>query len=277
MTFIQSKALQHSNVILTWDEDDPQRVKVTRRRFTKDDLIEQDLKAYIASSEEEDEEEDATTIRKKYAALLEDDEENGGDKDQEMEITFTPGMGKEVADLLEKKKEKEKAKDETVWEQQLRKQKEKRKRKRAERMAQESANVDAESEGDSEDSVALVGEDPFFAEALKTEFKGTKPRTSTKPSTTTSCEAKQRTKADKAADKRVADELALVIDTPSQGFDYDQRAILKQEKASKNKKKHKKRKQSETVVEDTFEIDVKDQRFAPALDSHMFAIDPTNP
>lgn len=53
-----TRALQHSNVKLTWDEDDDDRVKVTRRAFTKDELKDMDFKAYLASSSSEEEEED---------------------------------------------------------------------------------------------------------------------------------------------------------------------------------------------------------------------------
>ncbi|KXS17094.1 hypothetical protein M427DRAFT_68544 [Gonapodya prolifera JEL478] len=278
----ETKALQHSNVALTWDADDPQRVKMTRRRFTREDLVQEDLKAYIASSESEGENgEDADAVRKKYAALLEDGdgEDDGGEKDedagQEMEITFTPGLGQGVEELLEKKKEKVKEGDETVFEQQLRKQREKRKRKREER--RKGTNGDDSDEKDeneeSEDSDALAEEDPFFAEALKKEFVGTKPgKTKTKLD-----QGKKRPSKNSDETKRSLDELALIADAPGAALDYDQRAILKREKASKKKNKNKKRKHTDAVTEDTFEIDVDDKRFSAALDSHLFAIDPTNP
>ncbi|WWC89469.1 uncharacterized protein L201_004393 [Kwoniella dendrophila CBS 6074] len=59
-------ALRHSKVKLTWDQDDPNRVKMTRRTLTRDEIEEQDFNNLVAgsgseaslSSEEEDEEED---------------------------------------------------------------------------------------------------------------------------------------------------------------------------------------------------------------------------
>ncbi|ORY32523.1 hypothetical protein BCR39DRAFT_593015 [Naematelia encephala] len=46
-------ALRHSKVKLTWDQDDPNRVKVTRRNLTREEIEEQDFKDYIASSDDE--------------------------------------------------------------------------------------------------------------------------------------------------------------------------------------------------------------------------------
>ena len=46
---------------MTWDDDDPVRVSVTRRRFTRDDLAKVDFSTYLASEESSlssDEEED---------------------------------------------------------------------------------------------------------------------------------------------------------------------------------------------------------------------------
>jgi len=48
-------ALHQTNVKLTWDETDPGRQRTTMRKFTKDDLLEMDFKAYLASSSDEDE------------------------------------------------------------------------------------------------------------------------------------------------------------------------------------------------------------------------------
>ena len=43
-------ALQQSTVRLTWDETDPRRVQTTMRNFSKDDILDMDFKAYLASS-----------------------------------------------------------------------------------------------------------------------------------------------------------------------------------------------------------------------------------
>ncbi|KAK8864269.1 hypothetical protein IAR55_001515 [Kwoniella newhampshirensis] len=50
-------ALRHSKVKLTWDQDDPNRVKVTRRALTREEIEEQDFKNLVASSGSESESE----------------------------------------------------------------------------------------------------------------------------------------------------------------------------------------------------------------------------
>ena len=55
---------------------------------------------------------------------------------------------------------------------------------------------------------------------------------------------------------------------------FDMNEIVKSEKA---KKKGKKAKKNATIVEDNFQIDTTDPRFAKLYQSHEFAIDPTNP
>jgi hypothetical protein len=46
-------ALQQSTVRLTWDETDPRRVQTTMKNFSKDDILDMDFKAYLASSSDE--------------------------------------------------------------------------------------------------------------------------------------------------------------------------------------------------------------------------------
>jgi len=66
-------ALMHSNVKLTWDADDNKRKEVQKRAFSRKEIDEQDLLAYIGtdSSEDEDEEEEE---------LIEDDNSDAGVK-----------------------------------------------------------------------------------------------------------------------------------------------------------------------------------------------------
>lgn len=48
----------HRQVELTWDETDHDRVTALCRKFNKDELLDMDFKAYLASSSEEEEEEE---------------------------------------------------------------------------------------------------------------------------------------------------------------------------------------------------------------------------
>lgn len=118
-----TQALQHSNVKLTWDTEDPERTRITRRKFTKDDLANMDFKAYLASESDEELSGDEE-MKEKYRALIGGDDE---EKDLDMEITFTPGLAAKAERLMEEKKDKDSQQDETVFEAFLRKRKEKKK------------------------------------------------------------------------------------------------------------------------------------------------------
>ncbi|KAJ1644825.1 pre-rRNA-processing protein esf1, partial [Dispira simplex] len=125
-------ALQHSEVTLTWDDDDPDRLRTTHRQFTKDDVHAMDFKAYLASDHSGSEsasESDASTVvseaetnpvkskaqakrrskynaklREKYINLLGQNKKNvfsngdsdESDEDQDMVISFTPGLNDAV-------------------------------------------------------------------------------------------------------------------------------------------------------------------------------------
>ncbi|CAA2997427.1 Hypothetical predicted protein [Olea europaea subsp. europaea] len=49
----QTRALQHSNIQLTWDEDEPQRSKTLKRKLNAEQLDELELKEFLASDESE--------------------------------------------------------------------------------------------------------------------------------------------------------------------------------------------------------------------------------
>lgn len=56
-------AVRHQ-VDLTWDETDHDRVTALCRKFNKDELLDMDFKAYLASSSEEEEEEEEEEAEK---------------------------------------------------------------------------------------------------------------------------------------------------------------------------------------------------------------------
>jgi hypothetical protein len=93
-------ALQHSNVKLTWDAEDPERIKTTKKKFTKDDIKEMDFKAFIASDSESEADPE---LAAKYKALLGGDE--GEEEGEDMEITFAPGLSEKAAKRLEELQE----------------------------------------------------------------------------------------------------------------------------------------------------------------------------
>ena len=105
-------ALQHSKVKLTWDQDDTSRVKITKKKLSKDEIKDMDFKAYIASSSEEEEEDDEA-LKEKYRSLLnaENEEEGNSDSSEEeefgdMEMTFIPGAKDAATLAVERLQEK---------------------------------------------------------------------------------------------------------------------------------------------------------------------------
>jgi hypothetical protein len=191
----RTEALQHTRVNLTWDQDLPERVQLTRREFTESDLKELDFDAYLASSDEDgddsDNDEDVEAMRAKYRKLLAngdsnvyDDKTNGDDDEGEgdMEITFTPGLSEKTGGLGAGDSDSEddaQPKEETSIETYMRKQKEKRMAKKERRELENKDSDDTfnkknnkksgrkaaqQAFGESDNDEELDG-DAFFKEA----------------------------------------------------------------------------------------------------------------
>uniref|UniRef100_A0A3Q3GAK2 ESF1, nucleolar pre-rRNA processing protein, homolog (S. cerevisiae) n=1 Tax=Labrus bergylta TaxID=56723 RepID=A0A3Q3GAK2_9LABR len=148
-----SSATTTSKVQLTWDETDHDRVTAMNRKFNKEELLDMDFNAYLASSSDEESEEEREeggfTVKdkkkkkkksgeeqiSKYRELLKgiQDKEKKlqEDKDMEMEITWVPGLRETTEQLVKKKME---GKDNlTPWEEFLEKKKDKKKQKKSQR------------------------------------------------------------------------------------------------------------------------------------------------
>lgn len=118
----QVKALQHSNVKLSWDDDDPARRKTFRRKITEDNLKDEDFAAYLASDSEEDESEseeepeDAKAAKKAYLAKLlggsgaidEDAEGDGADERDDFFMSDDDGEDTAKASTMAFKKKRDK-------------------------------------------------------------------------------------------------------------------------------------------------------------------------
>ncbi len=110
-------ALQRSAVKLTWDQDDPDRKRLTRANLSREAMEEADLRAYLASDSEENEQDEGEgdnkgltktfskedKIAKYRALLLESKKENvfgrkSQDKNEELNITFTSGIMKQESE-----------------------------------------------------------------------------------------------------------------------------------------------------------------------------------
>lgn len=149
--FFTNRAFGHTNVKLTWDEDDPKRIKIIKKKMDVDKLEEQDFRDYVASSSGGESEEDPEEMARKRALLGLDGDDSESDEELnaaigvgkkhaktkvegDIKITFKSGFDDIGKNLVKAKKEKEEQKKESAWEayQRERKQK-KRERKQTEK------------------------------------------------------------------------------------------------------------------------------------------------
>ncbi|XP_059410639.1 ESF1 homolog [Carassius carassius] len=290
-----STATTTAKVELTWDETDHDRVTALCRKFNKDDLLDMDFKAYLASSseEEEDEEEaeqqkieaeeptepdpEETKSRKekksteqiaKYRELLKSIQDKDKEKDDgmDMEVTWVPGL-KETTEKLVKKK-MEGIDQLTPWEQYLQKRKEKKKEKRKGKKEE----VEAEPEISDDELPADVDlSDPFFKEELGS-------RASLKNKKNRKKKNEERSPEEQEELERQRAEMELLMDDGEDDkhkhFNYDK--IVEQQNLSKKKRK-KLLKSNTPLEEDDFQVDVHDSRFQAVFTSHLYNLDPSDP
>ncbi|EXJ65980.1 uncharacterized protein A1O5_10957 [Cladophialophora psammophila CBS 110553] len=190
-------ALQHSKVKLTWDAEDGSRKEAVARAFKggRHEILENDLKAYLASDGSDDDEEEYEALsnskkeeeRQRMRTLLGlplEPEKKASKKDKGpvggVQITFTSGLSGGSKETSKKSVfENSPEPEETTLEKYVRKERE-RKQKRKEKMknVREGRVPEAEADADDNDNdsgeeqVVLAGndqedlgfEDPFFAE-----------------------------------------------------------------------------------------------------------------
>jgi hypothetical protein len=288
-------ALTHSKVKLTWDAEDTTRKEVQKRAFSRKEIDENELKAYLGSDSSSSEDEEETAKADKAASLraalgLEATTKSSKSKsgssskrdrdfpkpDGEMQITFTGGLLNDSAkggSVFEN----EIPLNETTMERYVRKEKE-RKAKRKERMKakREGRDPDAEVEQPEVAAVADDDEDPFNDPFFASD--GEEVEKASRKEDNRMKRAKKREEKEKEekakAEERAKLELLMAGDEDSKMRHFDMNEI---EKAEKAKKKGRKAKKNAPVVEDNFKIDTSDPRFAKLYESHEFAIDPTNP
>jgi hypothetical protein len=295
-------ALTHSKVKLTWDADDTTRKEVQKRAFSRKDIDENELKAYLgsdsSSSEDEVEVAKADKASKLRAALgLGTSSKSSKPKqkasakrdrdfpkpDGEMEITFTGGL------LNDASKggsvfENEIPIHETTMEKYVRKEKERKaKRKERAKARKEGRDPDAEMEQaeiavDNDDEEDPFN-DPFFADDPEEMARAEKAeKAESKKSRKTKKREEEEEQADATAAERANLELLMAGEDDGKMRHFNMNEIEKAEKAAKKKgKKAKMAKKTAPVVEDNFAINTTDPRFSKLYESHEFAIDPTNP
>ncbi|POS70754.1 hypothetical protein DHEL01_v210855 [Diaporthe helianthi] len=286
-------ALQHSKVKLTWDVD-PEEVKrkdSIKNAFSgsKNDIAENDLRAYLASDsedEEEDDEEDATgggataeprlskkeLARKKMReALGLSDAPAGKASDSgpvgDMEITFTPALTESSG-----------AKDpenETTAEKYIRKERE-RKARRKERAAATSGQDHSKDVANEPEDLGF--DDPFFTIE--------EPKPASKAQLHKEERRKKREAREAEEKKSAVDRAQLELlmednhdEETGQLKHFNMDEILKAEKKNNRKKTKKGKKDSGDAggLQENFKIDAGDDRFKALFEEHEFAIDPSDP
>uniref|UniRef100_A0A8C5KFU3 ESF1 nucleolar pre-rRNA processing protein homolog n=1 Tax=Jaculus jaculus TaxID=51337 RepID=A0A8C5KFU3_JACJA len=282
--YFTSAAMGTSTVEITWDETDHDRITTLNRKFKKEELLEMDFQAYLASSSEDEEEieeelqgddgvnvEDGRTKKSqkddeeqiaKYRQLLQviqEKEKKGKENDMEMEIKWVPGLKESTEEMVKNKLE---GKDRlTPWEQFLEKKKEKKRLKKKQKALAEEASED-------ELPADVDLNDPYFAEEVKK--MGIKKKLVKSAKDSLSPEEETEVERQKA-------EMALLVmdeeEDSKKHFNYNQ--IVEHQNLSKKKKKQlMKRKE---LIEDDFEVNVNDARFQAMYTSHLFNLDPSDP
>ena len=333
-------AFCQASVQVTWDETNIDRLKKTMKKFTEEDVENDQFDELIASSEEEGtddaENDDAEKVgekskkkkkkksekkrMKKYRKLLgldadkkskrkkkakpqileevgeeesdeemqltvahsingkkkekkamktnvkkkaqndssSEDEEGEGGKEGGMQFTWEPSVDQQK----QRKKGKEKL---TPWEEYQQKKKGKKREKRRERKKEKLRQQGVE------DTTNLGFDDPFFNDESDEDRKKKKKKERRKK------KGEEVNEAEDEADKKEKASLGLLMnDDDDRHSHFSLLQIMKEENEGR-KKKGKKRKQSETVDADTFEISLDQSRFAGLYTDPQMHIDPNAP
>ncbi|KAJ1824275.1 pre-rRNA-processing protein esf1 [Coemansia sp. RSA 2671] len=253
-----TQALQHSKVKLTWDADEPTRMKMTRRAFTQDEIDTMDFGNLLASSSDSSSDDDEDLAKKRALLLARSDSEEESDTG-EMEITFTPGLSEAASRSESKRDEEVRSSNENTIDRFRRLKKERREKwKESKKTPKNDDNLISDNEIDSR-----TAGDKFFTYSDDDQPMGAKKGKKVRES---KVERKQRLEAE--AKERA--ELELLVDHDSKHFDMSE--IVKAEKSKKSKGRKRVEK-----VEDDFKLNTSDPRFGALFESHNFAIDPNNP
>ena len=298
-----NSAIQHTNVNLTWDQEDKRRQNTFKQQFqkfkNKDAVMDADIAAYLASDSSSGEESESEETRKQRFRSMMNLGEDGGrskgrtgkafasrdwtaeeDKNVDMVVTFDSGIDM-LGEKLKTKHERIKSGkgEPTVWENVLEQKKMKKKQKR-------------EEEQNEEEEVSNAGfDDPFFNEVddkvldridepAQLEMD-TNPKKKTKKKKEKGVSSDERKKEQAELDLLLTSDVHLqalssggkalaVKDDSDDDDEYKQRKKAKVKKGKK--KKDKKEKQSKQ-----FEMNLEDPRFSQMFSSREFALDPTEP
>ena len=271
--------MQSSGLELTWDQEDADRIRATRRHFTKDDLENMDFSAYLASSASESEDETSTnpaSIREKYKTLLLENNRSNEETGEDMEITFTSGLTDSRSlldeDRLNRKLEGSKDPDNHLIS-------DKRNDSKKARQRRVQSEFPISNDGQLSDiskyskipgsrSANIASKDSEYRSV--TEFIGKKTTQKRKIS------SELTDREESLNTKQHADLQLLMLDERMPFPPVDKHNILmrRDDKLLYTKELMD---LSQRSANDTFEVNVTDPRFSALYESSEYAIDPTNP
>ncbi|XP_010463568.1 PREDICTED: pre-rRNA-processing protein esf1-like [Camelina sativa] len=264
----QSRALQLSKVQLSWDDDEPHRIKTLKQNFNSEQLADLEMKEFLASDESESDDEDdednnegmnRKKVEKstdKYRALIEpegvdSDKDVEEENDQDMEVTFNTGLEDLSKEILKKKDRK----SESVWESSLRQRREKKRaRKNNQNDDDDDDYIDRKAVKDDD------GDDDFFMEEPPLKKKKKEGKTNKK---------KKGLEDEVAAEERSRAVLELLLADENAGDGNEPKGF--------NIKRKGKRGKTDISEEKIPAADLDDPRFSALLTSPAFALDPTDP
>ncbi|KAF8540638.1 hypothetical protein BDD12DRAFT_14865 [Trichophaea hybrida] len=278
-------ALQHSKVKLTWDEDDAQRKQTSKNAFSRRELEETELKAYLAA-DSDSEVTDEHGYHKKYQSLLRSLALN--DKtEHEPTVTFTSGLGYEnVGRVIEH--------EETTIEKYLRREKQRTETRRVKMTARKQftstrdeskMNTDSNAEPEESDlaAVEMGFNDHFFHELVQSNSelkKSERQKGNWQKRTEKVNEDGQKALKPVELGLRMGDNDNLFCMDSNNALKlghFDMKSVVKAEKLKKSNGSNRTKQLREAEGhQEGFEIDIQDPRFAAVFERHDFAIDPTN-
>jgi hypothetical protein len=295
----RTEALTHSKVKLTWDDDDATRKEVQKRAFSRAEMDENDLQAYIGSDSSDAEsvssrksaaedrktkKREAARVKMRSALGLSAEATDAAKKKSkddvvgDMQITFTSGLGggTDNQGVFENEpQDEESTRDRYVRKERDRKQRRKEKMKATKSGQSLGDEVEEAEAGADEEDKGF--DDPFFmdpAAAAAAEKKAKKMEKKQKL-------AKQAAQDKEAASRKAELELLMADDKADNLKHFDMREIEKAEKEARRKGKKKKDKKSATDdvqgSGEGFVIETEDPRFKAVFESHEYALDPTFP
>ncbi|CAK9783755.1 hypothetical protein CC85DRAFT_309926 [Cutaneotrichosporon oleaginosum] len=290
-------ALRHSKVKLTWDQDDPNRAKMTRRALTRDEIEEEDFANLVAGSASDDSASEAEAEGEKGTAKV-SKKERARERKEKLRALLEASDGdvwgkagaawqEELAELRDGKKDKGKGKgknkkdaveitfkpgltnpavtDEENMTSLQRYQMRMKEKKRAKK--------DKVKQGEDE----AMGGDDFFGDDESDDAAPVSPKKGKKE--------KGKPKKDKEAKDdgepntvTFDADAAGLVDDPSRHFAL--KDLITAEKAEgKKRKRHRKKSTKELELGPegfAASVDVADPRFAAIYDEPAFALDPTH-